>query len=96
MRLHNSRYVTEVSSSLVFSPLPTPPPPSPAVGKTGQHNLLECGTDLDQAKQLFTKKYATLEGRERGKEEMRGKGGEGGKGKEGEYFYRRKSIVSTI
>jgi len=27
------------------------------VGKTGQHMLQECGTDLDQAKQIFTKKF---------------------------------------
>ena len=106
-----------------LSPLPTPLPPPhtspphtspphssfPAVGKTGQHNLLECGTDLDQAKQLFTKKYATLVGRERGKAEMRGKGGEGRKNRGrkrkgrkrkgrrrkggGGIFYRRKSTI---
>ena len=30
------------------------------VGKTGQHMLIECGTDLEGAKQHFTKKYVLL------------------------------------
>ena len=53
------QYVVVVSILCVAISLSLPLPPY-AVGKTGQHMLIECGTDLEGAKQHFTKKYVLM------------------------------------